>query len=68
MAVKGLYAQYSAATAEPSLLGGNAGQSSGYDGFRSTSEVVQAMKDPRYSSDEAYRKDVQNKLSVSNII
>jgi hypothetical protein len=68
MAVKGLYAQYSASTSQPNLLGGVAGRSSGGDGFRSTSEVVQAMKDPRYSSDEAYRKDVQNRLAVSNII
>jgi Phage T7 capsid assembly protein len=67
MAVKGLYAQYLSGNSEPSLLGGNTGRYSG-DGFRSTAEVIQAMKDPRYQNDEAYRKDVQNRLSVSEII
>jgi len=68
MAVKGLYAQYSASTSQPNLLGGAAGRSSGYDGFRSTQEVIQAMKDPRYKTDEAYRTDVQSRLAVSDII
>ncbi|NBP29700.1 MAG: hypothetical protein EBV23_09005 [Flavobacteriia bacterium] len=68
MAVKGLYAQYSASTSQPNLLGGVAGRSSGSDGFRSTQEVIQAMKDPRYKTDEAYRTDVQSRLAVSNII
>jgi hypothetical protein len=67
MAVKGLYAQYLSGSSEPSLLGGSTGRYSG-DGFRSTAEVIQAMKDPRYQNDEAYRKDVQNRLSVSEII
>ena len=35
--------------------------------FRSQSEVVQAMSDPRYDSDPAYRRDVMKKLERSNI-
>lgn len=68
MAVKGLYAQYVAGNSEPNLLGGVTGRHSSVDGFRSTAEVIQAMKDPRYQSDEAYRKDVQGRLAVSEII
>ena len=37
------------------------------DGFRSQAEVVQAMSDPRYDRDEAYRQDVYNKLERSDI-
>ena len=36
-------------------------------GFRSQAEVVQAMKDPRYNNDPAYRQDVFQKLERSNI-
>jgi hypothetical protein len=37
------------------------------DAFRSQAEVVQAMADPRYDNDPAYRNDVFEKLSRSNI-
>ena len=36
-------------------------------GFRSQAEVLQAMQDPRYDSDPAYRQDVFNKLEISDI-
>lgn len=36
------------------------------DVFRSQQEVVQAMSDPRYDNDPAYRQDVMNKLERSN--
>ena len=35
--------------------------------FRSQAEVVQAMSDPRYDSDPAYRADVFAKLEQSNL-
>lgn len=35
--------------------------------FRSQSELVQAMSDPRYDSDPAYRSDVMAKLENSDI-
>ena len=37
------------------------------DVFRSQSEVVQAMSDPRYDRDPAYRNDVFEKLGRSNV-
>ena len=37
------------------------------DAFRSQSEVVQAMSDPRYDRDPAYRQDVFAKLERSNL-
>jgi len=44
------------------------GKSPGVGGsFRSQSEVVQAMSDPRYDNDPAYRRDVMRKLERSNV-
>ena len=37
------------------------------DVFRSQAEVVQAMNDPRYESDPAFRQDVFEKLSRSDV-
>ena len=37
------------------------------DVFRSQAEVIEAMKDKRYDRDPAYRNDVFEKLSRSNI-
>ena len=37
------------------------------DVFRSQAEVVEAMSDPRYDRDPAYRQDVFEKLGRSNI-
>ncbi len=37
------------------------------DMFRSQAEVVEAMSDPRYESDPAYRNDVFEKLDRSNL-
>ena len=36
--------------------------------FRSQAELVQAMGDPRYEKDPAYRMDVEEKLSRSNLV
>ena len=36
-------------------------------GFRSQAELVQAMADPRYDNDPAYREDVMRKLSKSDV-
>ena len=36
-------------------------------GFRSQAELVQAMSDPRYDNDPAYRSDVMRKLENSDI-
>jgi hypothetical protein len=40
---------------------------SGGNQFRSQAELVQAMSDPRYESDDAYRTDVMTKLENSNL-
>ena len=66
IAVAGLRAEYEAQEGyEGRMLTGKAAQAA--DGFRSQAEVVQAMNDPRYDRDEAYRQDVYNKLERSDI-
>ena len=51
---------------EPQLIAGKA-QGAAKDEFRSTAEVVSAMKDKRYGKDTAYTKDVELKLGRSNV-
>lgn len=71
LAVDGLKARFVAENGSaPALLGGNSGhgsQSAG-DAFGSTAELTTAMKDPRYSSDPAYRKSVADRLARSSIM
>lgn len=49
---------------DPKLVGGNGG---GLSGFESVAQLTAAMKDPRYHSDPAYRREVEQRLSRSNI-
>ena len=37
------------------------------DGFKSQAQIVEAMSDPRYDNDPAYRLEVMNKLERSNV-
>ena len=66
IAVSGLRAEYEAQEGyEGRMLTGKSARTQ--DGFRSQAEVVQAMSDPRYDRDEAYRQDVYDKLERSDI-
>ena len=68
LAVAGLYSQYTNAVGrEPKLLGGRAPKASG-EKFESTAQVVEAMSDPKYQSDPAFRRKVQEKLARSNVL
>jgi hypothetical protein len=68
LAARGLFARYQDATGkEPNLIGGGA-PSDGLQAFKSTAEVVAAMSDPRYAKDPAYRKEVEQRLAVSDVI
>jgi hypothetical protein len=67
MAVSGLHAKYTSKTGvEPKLIGGRATKAS-TDRFESTAQLVEAMKDPRYQADPAYRRKIEDKLSRSSI-
>ena len=65
-AVREMYRRYSDAVGarQPNLLSGKTAAASS-DIFRSQHEIVMAMRDPRYQHDEAYRREVAEKISRS---
>jgi len=68
LAVAGLMATYQETNGyEGRMLSGRAAQESSLPVFRSQAEVVQAMSDPRYDNDPAYRQDVYEALDRSNL-
>lgn len=63
-AIVALKAQYSAARgSDPKLIAGEGASAPG-QAFQSRAEVTQAMKDPRYKSDPAYRDAVMRRLDA----
>ena len=67
LALKGLKAEYDDAFGnEGRTLQGRSPRNS--DGiFKSQAELIRAMADPRYESDEAYRDEVMDKLNASDL-
>jgi len=66
-AVQALKLKYNDAVGvEGNLIQGKAAQAKP-KGFKSQAEVVQAMQDPRYDRDPAYRQEVMTKLEQSNV-
>lgn len=63
MIIAGLKAQMGAA---PQYVTANTESTGTSNGYRSTAEMVQAMRDPRYAKDPAYRADVENRLRLSS--
>lgn len=68
-AIQGLYSRFSNESGGfAPLLGGSTSNSPSSETFRSTAQVREAMSDPRYSSDPAYRNLVADRLRHSNIM
>ena len=69
LAAKGLQADYQNSTGQEGITysGKQAAGERGGDTFRSNSELTAAMKDSRYEYDQAYRKDVLDKLDRSDL-
>ena len=66
-AVQGLIAKSGANPKQPSLFEGTSDTVS-KDAFTSVSQVTDAMNDPRYEKDPAYRKMVEDKIGRSSVI
>ena len=66
-AVQALAAKYNDATGKEGQLLSGKSASQQDSGFRSQQELVQAMSDPRYDNDPAYRQDVMRKLENSEL-
>jgi len=68
LAIAGLHAKYTAAEGrEPKLIGGKTSKAS-TDRFESTAQLTAAMADPKYKTDPAYRRKVEEKLARSSIL
>ena len=66
LALQALYYRYTDAMgSEGNMLQGK--PAAAESTFRSQQELIQAMNDPRYDNDPAYRQDVLNKLDRSDI-
>lgn len=66
-AVQALNSRYQDAVGTDGELISGRRSGKGQEVFRSQQELVQAMSDPRYDSDPAYRQDVTRKLQNSDI-
>jgi hypothetical protein len=67
-AIKSLNAQYKMANgSEPNLLQGSTGKS-GSEAYTSLTQMSEAMRDPKYETDPAFREEVTRKLESSNLM
>lgn len=67
LAIRGLYAQFKNSTMGPQMVTGQAPKYGGVEPFGDRSEITEAMRDPRYKKSEAFRKEVERRLSVTNL-
>ncbi|RVJ40531.1 capsid assembly protein [Sinorhizobium medicae] len=67
LAIKDLRSKYEAANGRDGTLLGGKAPSPAADTFGSWAEVTQAMSDPRYEKDPAYRAKVESKIARSSI-
>ena len=68
-AIKSLASRWGGAESKASpLLQGSTGSVNASGAFRSLAQVTEAMRDPRYTKDAAYRKDVEARLANSNVL
>ena len=66
-ALQALMGRYeNAVGTDGTMLTGKASKNDGST-FRSQQEVIDAMGDPRYDRDPAYRKDIETKLKRSKV-
>lgn len=65
-AVKNLTARYEIENKSPSRIEGK--PTGAQIGFRSTSEMVAAMNDPRYANDSGFRQEVARKMALSKFV
>jgi len=67
-AIKSLNAQYQMANGSmPNLIQGTTGTSSS-GAFTSLAQMSEAMNDPKYKNDPAFREEVSRKLAASNLM
>ena len=65
IALKSIYESKNGSLGASSVTRGVPPSAGAATGFRSTAELTQAMSDPRYATDAAYRADVERRLGVT---
>lgn len=64
LALQALGSAYNEAVGtDPALLNGDVAVDSGVESFASSAQVVEAMKDPRYQNDPAFRATVEKRIA-----
>ena len=67
LAISGIQAKYNSVNQEPSLISGErADTSKGL--YRSIGEMLADINNPKYSTDSAFRADVEAKVKASNVL
>ena len=66
LAIAGVQSKYAQNNNEPNLFTGNKAEAN--VGYRSVGEMLADINDPRYSTDSAFRADVETKVKQSNTI
>lgn len=66
-AVRDLYRRYLERGRLPNPVKGKPSRSTGTGAFESKAQMIEAMKDPRYKTDPAYREEVARRLALSTI-
>jgi len=67
MAIKGLYARFLSDGGSPVKLMQGQVAGAGITPFNSNAQMVDAMKDPRYAKDPAYRAQVEKRVGISRL-
>lgn len=67
-AVNGMYARFVQSQGAPLLQGETSNMIPNSGAFQSRAQVTEAMSDPRYKKDPAYRQQVYNRLQNSNVL
>ena len=67
VAVKGLYSQFLSAGGKPPQLIQGDTVGSGLKPYTSSAQITEAMRDPRYKNDPAFRDNVEKRLAVSDV-
>ena len=67
MQIQGMHARFTQATARPNLTHGEVGQASNTGAYQSWAQVTEAMKNPKYREDPAYRAEVERRMSISKL-
>jgi hypothetical protein len=62
-----LFSQFTAAGGKTPQVVMGATQGASVKPFNSAAQVTEAMKDPRYKNDPAYRQNVEQRLAVTSI-